>query len=107
MSMEKLNDANFEELMLNAGKLAVVDFGAVWCNPCKKIEPILNELSAEMSDKAVFGKVDIDSYPAIAQSYNVMSVPTVIFLKDGKEADRIVGLAKKAKLVKKIESLVG
>ncbi|RMH69119.1 MAG: thioredoxin [Gemmatimonadetes bacterium] len=105
--MAKLNTDNFEAIIINAGKPAVLDFGAGWCAPCKKIEPILEELSEEYGDQAVFGKVDIDNYPDIAAQFNVMSVPTVIFLKNGEEQDRIIGLEKKPKIVKRLEAILG
>lgn len=106
MPMEKITDDTIESFV-NSDKVVVLDFGATWCGPCKKIEPFLNELADEMPEKAIFGKIDIQVSPAIAQKYNVMGVPTVVFLKDGAEKDRLVGVENKAKLTKRIEKIAG
>ncbi len=95
--MHKFNDANFEALT-TSGKPVLIDFGATWCGPCKKLEPIIEELATELGEQAVVGKVDIAESPAIAQKFAVMGVPTVVFLKDGQPVHQFTGLQSKEKI---------
>lgn len=103
--MESLIDSQFEEKVLKNSKLVLVDYGATWCGPCKKIKPILEELSGTMSDKVDIFYVDAGEQPALAQQYGVMSLPTLLFFKNGDVKDRIIGLVAKEKIVGKIDSL--
>lgn len=75
----------------NAGKLFVIDFTATWCGPCKMIAPFFEEMSVEFGDACFFAKVDVDEGAEIAQAYSVMSMPTFLFIKDGKIVDRFSG----------------
>lgn len=72
--------------------VTLVDFYADWCGPCRMLAPVLEEVAAELKEKAMIAKLDIDSYQEIAVEYQITSVPTMILFKDGKEAGRIVGL---------------
>ncbi len=100
MTVKNLTSKEFEEF-INKG-VALVDFYADWCAPCKIISPIVDQLSREI--KAVkFGKTDVDKEGNIAQQYYVMSIPTLIIFKDGEQFDRIVGAAPKEELIEKIE----
>lgn len=101
--MLKVNDQNFAELVESSGLPVVLDFGATWCGPCKKLEPIIEELSKEVGDRALFAKVDIDESVDTARRYGVMSVPTVVFLKNGQPVHKFVGLMPK----NKIQALLG
>lgn len=83
---------NFEEEVLRSEKPVLVDFWATWCGPCMRQGPIVEELAGEGYS---VGKVDVDQEPALAQKYQVMSIPTLIIFKDGKEAKRLVGLTAK------------
>ena len=83
---------NFEEEVLKSEKPVLVDFWATWCGPCMRQGPIVEELAGEGYS---VGKVDVDQEPALAQKYQVMSIPTLIIFKDGKEAKRLVGLTAK------------
>ena len=83
---------NFEEEVLRSEKPVLVDFWATWCGPCMRQGPIVEELAGEGYS---VGKVDVDQEPALAQKYQVMSIPTLIIFKDGKEAKRVVGLTAK------------
>lgn len=77
---------------LTQDQLMVVDFWADWCGPCKMLGPVIEDLAAKYDGKALVGKVNVDDEPQLAQRYGVMSIPTVIFLKNGKEIDRKVGV---------------
>ena len=83
---------NFEEEVLRSEKPVLVDFCATWCGPCMRQGPIVEELAGEGYS---VGKVDVDQEPALAQKFQVMSIPTLIIFKDGKEAKRLVGLTAK------------
>lgn len=103
--MEVLNETDFQSKVMDQQGLVVVDYGATWCGPCKKLKPILEELSIEMKDKAQFYYVDAGEQPGLAQKFGVMSLPTLLFFKSGEVQDRIVGLVAREKIVEKIESL--
>ena len=80
------------EAELNSGKLMMVDFWAVWCGPCRMLAPMVDNLAEKYAGKVVVGKVNVDEEQELAIRYGVMSIPTVIFFKDGKEIDRKVGV---------------
>ena len=79
------------ETAVDNAKVAVVDYWATWCGPCKMIAPAIEKLAAEYEGKALVGKVDVDQLPDMAQEAGIMSIPCVIIFKDGAEVDRIVG----------------
>lgn len=91
---------------LSAGGVAVVDFWASWCGPCKMLAPTIDKLADQYEGKAVVGKVDVDDNQALAMEYGVMSIPTVIFFKDGKEVDRKVGMMPAAAYTQVIDGLL-
>ncbi|MGJ8671540.1 thioredoxin [Rubritalea sp.] len=86
-----LTEDNFEAEVINSGKAVLVDFWAEWCGPCKMISPIIDELSDEVGDAAVVGKVEVDTAQALAAKYGVRSIPFLLFFKDGEVKDQIVG----------------
>jgi thioredoxin 1 len=102
--MIEITDQNFESELLNSEKLALLDFGGEWCQPCKKLEPILAELAGEMTEKIVVGHCDVAKGPETARRFGVMSVPTVIFLKGGKEVDRFSGLLSRPQIEERISN---
>lgn len=97
----KFTDANFASDVLEAKELVVVDFYADWCGPCKMMAPIIDELANAYTDVKI-GKLNVDDSPQTAKNYRVMSIPTLIFVKNGQVVDTIVGLVSKAQLVDKI-----
>ena len=99
---QMLNNDNFNT-SIESG-VCVVDFFATWCGPCKMLTPIFESLSKEMSDKVDFAKIDIDRSLEVAQEYEIVSVPTMIIFKNGKEVQRIVGFVPKEQIKSKIKA---
>ncbi|SET46908.1 thioredoxin [[Clostridium] polysaccharolyticum] len=95
---------NGEMPEVSSDKLTVVDFSAGWCGPCKMLEPVLEELSEEMSSQAAFFNADVDENPNLAQDFMITSIPALIVLKNGKEAARNVGFMPKVFLKEFIEN---
>jgi thioredoxin 1 len=91
MSVKHFDLAGFNA-EIPAAPLAMVDFWATWCGPCKMLAPVIEQVGTQYEGKALIGKVDVDQQPELARRYGVMSIPTVIFFKDGVEVDRKVGL---------------
>ena len=104
--MQNLTESDFQANVLDKDSIVVVDYGATWCGPCKKLKPILEDLAGTMTDKAEFYYVDAGEQPALAQKYGVMSLPTLLFFQNGEVKDRIVGLVAKEKIIEKIDSLI-
>ena len=90
--------------LLESEKLVIVDFWATWCGPCRMLSPLLDEVEEEMADKIVVVKVNVDDADEIAMRYRIMSIPTLVFFKDGKMVDRTVGAMPKSVLVDKINA---
>lgn len=95
----KLSLENFEKEVLKSEKPVLVDFYADWCGPCNAIAPVIEELATELDGKAKVGKINVDENSDIAVEYNVMSIPTLIIFKNGKEEKRLVGLRDKEELL--------
>ena len=96
-------NTSFDEL-LQSEKLVIVDFWATWCGPCRMLSPLLDEVEAEMEDKVVVVKVNVDDADEIAMRYRIMSIPTLLFFKNGQMVDRSVGAMPKSALVDKINA---
>ncbi len=101
MALELTTD-NFEQT-INQG-VTLVDFWAPWCGPCRMMTPIVEEIAKEKTDIKV-AKVDIDEHPTIAQKYNILSIPTLIYFKDGEPAQQSVGVVSKKAILDKLASL--
>ncbi len=101
-----VTEADFDSVILQAEKPAVVDFWAVWCGPCRIVAPIMEELAEQYDGKAVIAKLDVDSNRAIATRYGIQAIPTMLFFKNGEVVDRIVGAADKRTIASKIEALM-
>ena len=103
----ELNDANFEQEILNYEGAALVDFYAEWCGPCKMQGPIIEELAEEMSGQPVkIAKVNVDESPSTSSRFNIMSIPALIIFKRGEVRETLVGLHAKDVLKKKLEILL-
>lgn len=100
----ELTDANFKDEVLEKNGIAVVDFWAEWCGPCRMIGPIIEELSEDFKGKALIGKVDVDTNSEISMKYGIRSIPTILILKDGEVVDTQVGVTTKQALAEKIEA---
>jgi len=97
-----LSDQNFEEEIQKSALPMIIDFWASWCAPCKLLHPVLEELEKELDGKVVVAKIDIDTSPKIAEDYAVISIPLILFVKDGKTVGRHVGLLTKKQFLEKI-----
>ena len=93
-----VTDADFEAQIEKHDGLAVVDFWATWCGPCRLIAPILEQLASEYEGKAKVAKLDVDANVRTASRFNVRSIPTILFFKNGKLVDQVVGAVPKAQL---------
>jgi len=103
MSIAHFSDSNFQKEVLGSQIPVLVDFWANWCGPCKLIAPIIEELAREYENKIKIGKLDVDENSKIATQYGVMSIPTLIFFKNGKVMDQVAGACSKSDLKRKIE----
>lgn len=98
MSLKKLNASNFNTEIRESNGFAIVDFYAEWCGPCKMLAPVIDTIAEEHSD-IVVGKVNVDESPQLAALYNVKSIPTVIYFKDGVEYARSLGYKSKQQIL--------
>ena len=100
-----IDDATFESA-ISGDKAVIVDFWAEWCGPCKMVEPILEEIAGEYSDKLVLAKLNIDENPQSAADYGVMSIPTMIVFQNGQKAKTIVGARPKHQMLKELADFI-
>ena len=101
MSVLSLNEKNFEEV-IKTDKPVLIDFWASWCGPCRMMSPVIDEISEEMVEKVKVCKINIDEEKNLAVKFNVMSIPTFIVLKEGKEVGRSIGVQDKSEIMKMI-----
>lgn len=106
MSEINLNSSNFDEQVTNTDKLVLIDFYATWCGPCKMVSPIISEIANEYLNSVKVCKVNVDENQDLAVKYNIMSIPTLIFLKNGAVLKNIVGFSSKSELDSTIKSLL-
>ncbi|MBP9185865.1 MAG: thioredoxin [Bacteroidia bacterium] len=103
MALE-ITDSNFEELVLKSDKPVLVDFWAEWCGPCRMVGPVVEEIAKEYEGKAIVGKLNVDHNPKVATEFGIMSIPALLFFKNGQVVDKQVGAVPKHVLVNKLES---
>jgi len=104
MAIAHLTDSNFKKEVMESNLPVLVDFWAAWCGPCKIIAPAIEELAKEYELKIKIGKINVDETPNIAGQFGVMSIPTLMFFKNGKVMEQSVGALSKADIKKKIEA---
>ena len=102
----EFTDGNFTETVIDKEGVAVVDFWAEWCGPCRLVGPVIDDLSKDFDGRALIGKVNVDHNPEVSSKYNVRSIPTILFLKNGEVVDKHVGTATKDTLAKKLEAIL-
>ncbi len=105
--MLELNDQNFKQEVEDFKGVIMIDFWAPWCGPCQVSGPIVEEVSENIKEKAKIAKLNVDENNEIASKFGVMSIPTFIFIKDGKEIERKIGMQSKEEMIRKIEELLG
>jgi thioredoxin 1 len=98
-----VTDSNFASEVESGTGLTLVDFWAAWCGPCRMVAPIMEQLAGEHAGKIKVAKVDVDANQQVATRYNIRSIPSILFFKDGKHVDTVVGAVPKAMLDRKIQ----
>ncbi|MGN1228606.1 MAG: thioredoxin [Prevotella sp.] len=101
----KITNENYESYK-NGSLPLVIDFWATWCGPCRMVAPIIEELANEYEGKVTVGKCDVEEADDIAAEFGIRNIPTIVFMKDGKILDKIVGAASKSKIEEKIKALI-
>ncbi|MBL8023818.1 MAG: thioredoxin [Elusimicrobia bacterium] len=102
----QLTDATFEKDVLKATQPVLVDFWAPWCGPCRMLGPIVEEIAKEYAGKVVVGKMNTDDNPNVASKFNISAIPSMLFFKDGKVVEQMVGVHSKKDIIAKIDGLL-
>ena len=102
----ELTGSNFDQLV-NGSKLTFVDFWAVWCGPCKTMEPVVERVAAKLGENVNFGKLNVDEHPQIATKYEVQSIPTFMMFRNGAPVDAVIGTMPEAPLEQRIRKVAG
>lgn len=100
-----LTDGSFDEEVLQSDLPVLVDFGAVWCPPCRVLEPTVEEIASEYVGKLKVGKLDVDSNPETAATYGIRGVPALLFFKNGEVVDKIVGAVPKSAITQRLAQI--
>jgi len=103
MNLEPLNKGNFDKEVIQSAQPMLVEFGAVWCAPCKRLEPEMEKLQTAWGAKIRMGKIDVDENTDLTIQYSIMSVPTLILFNQGQEKQRVIGFVPLPKLIEKFE----
>ena len=105
-NLTTLTERNFEHEVLDSSKPVLVDFWAAWCGPCRTLGPAIEELAGDFENLVKVGKVDVDDQQALAVSFGIQSIPTVLFFQNGQVVDRAIGAVPKQLLADKLSSLL-
>ena len=105
-AVQEFSDTNFDQEVTKSSTPVLVDMWASWCQPCRMIAPMIEDLAGTYDGKVKMGKVNVDDYPQLAAQYGVMNIPTLVLFKDGKEADRIIGVVPREELIRRIDRLL-
>jgi len=103
----KVTTDTWEQEVMQADGLVLVDFWAVWCGPCQMVAPVVEEIAGEYKGKLKVAKLNTDENPDIASKYRIMGIPTLMFFKNGAAVDSVVGAVPKAQLKSKVDGLLG
>lgn len=98
-----VSDSDFGREVEQGEGLTIVDFWAAWCGPCRMVAPVMEQLATEYSDKVKVAKLDVDANQQTAMKYNIRSIPSILFFKDGKHVDTVVGAVPKQYLERKLQ----
>ena len=104
--VHEVHDSNFESEVVQADIPVLVDFSATWCGPCKRLEPVVQEIAGDYDGRLKVVKVDVDKAPGTAARFAVMSVPTLILFRDGQVKDQLTGLAPKRAIAQKVDQVL-
>ncbi len=103
MSVLKITKENFEQEVINSDTPVLLDFWATWCGPCRMVGPTVEQVAEETVNTAKVGKINVDEEPELAQAFHVMSIPTLVVMKDGKVAKSTVGVQSKQALLSMLQ----
>lgn len=104
--VKEIKADDFKKEVLESDKPVLIDFWAEWCVPCKKIEPVIEQLSKEFKDYVKFLKINVDENQSIAYEYGIRGIPTLILFKNGELVERVVGVTSRKELLKKIKKII-
>ena len=99
--ISKLDEATFKNDVIESAEPVLVDFTAVWCQPCKMLDPVVEELAEDWEDSVKVFKLDVDEHPNVAMNYGIMGVPTLMLFKNGEAVERVTGYQPKDRIEKK------
>lgn len=103
---QQVNDSNFDTVVMNGVKPALVDFWAEWCGPCRMVAPLVDQIAEEYADRAIVVKVNVDDCPDTAARFGIRNIPTLLYIKNGEVVDKQVGAAPKPTITAKLDALL-
>ena len=103
---QQVNDSNFDTVVMNGGKPALVDFWAEWCGPCRMVAPLVEQIADEYADRAIVVKGNVDDCPDPAARFGIRNIPTLLYIKNGEVVDKQVGAAPKPTIAAKLDAIL-